>query len=135
MKKRFLLFVSFSILFLCAYKPLKKIDFLGVQYLRNYDGDTVTVNIFDVHPLLGREIGVRIKDIDTPEINDKQPEAVAAKIFLEEILEKSKRIDLIGCTRGKYFRIVCDIIVDGQSMSELIVRMGHSKPKPAGVRK
>ena len=111
---------------LSAYKPLKEINFTGVQYLRNYDGDTVTVNIFEVHPLLGREIGVRIRNIDTPEMTEGA-KAIAAKIYLEGLLESAKQIDLKGCTRGKYFRIVCDILVDGCSVSEMIVREGHSK--------
>jgi len=111
---------------LSAYKPLKEHNFTGVQYLRNYDGDTVTVNIFEVHPLLGREIGVRIMGIDTPEIGESE-KAIAAKIYLESLMESAKQIDLKGCTRGKYFRIVCDILVDGSSVSEMIIKEGHSK--------
>lgn len=111
---------------LSSYKPLKEINFLGVQYVRNYDGDTVTVNIFGVHPLLGREIGIRIKDIDTPEIREGE-KAIAAKIFLESLMESSEQIDLKGCTRGKYFRIVCDILVDGSCVSKMIIKEGHSK--------
>ena len=35
-----------------------------VTYLRNYDGDTITFEIPGVHPLLGHQIGVRIRNID-----------------------------------------------------------------------
>jgi len=127
MRKVLLVIMLLFTLPLTAYKPLKNIRFDGVQYLRNYDGDTVTVNIFDVHPLLGREIGIRLRNINTPEIVDGKPEAMAAKIFLEAIMEKSKQIDLEECTRGKYFRIVCDVVVDGKNVSEMIIKAGHSK--------
>lgn len=127
MRKVLLLTMLSFVPFLSAYKPLKEIDFHGVEYLRNYDGDTLTVNIYDLHPLLGRAIGVRIKNIDTPEILGDKAEAIAAKIFLEEILSKAKRIDLMRCTRGKYFRIVCDVVADGKMVSDLIIGAGHSK--------
>lgn len=110
---------------LSGYKPLKEINFFGVQYVRNYDGDTATVNIFEVHPILGREIGVRIAGIDTPEIGSGE-KALKAKIYLEELLTSAKQIDLRKCTRGKYFRIVCDIMVDDQSVSSMIVGEGYS---------
>lgn len=124
----FLIMLLFSFL-VSSYKPLKEINFTGVQYLRNYDGDTVTVNIFGVHPLLGREIGVRLKDVDTPEMGEGA-KAMAAKIFLEGLLESARQIDLKGCTRGKYFRIVCDIMVDGKSASKLVREAGHCTVHP-----
>jgi len=46
-------------------------NFYDVEYVRNYDGDTITVNINDVHPLLGDNINIRVRGIDTPEIRGK----------------------------------------------------------------
>jgi endonuclease YncB( thermonuclease family) len=48
--------------------PVSTSSFSGVEYVRNYDGDTMTVNIPGVHPLFGNEIGIRVRGIDTLEI-------------------------------------------------------------------
>ena len=41
---------------------------LTCKFVKNYDGDTITVNIPDVHPIIGKHINVRINGIDTPEL-------------------------------------------------------------------
>jgi len=100
--------------------------FNDVEYVRNYDGDTVTFNIFDVHPIIGREISVRVYGIDTPEIRGKcQKEkelAIKAKNFVGNILRKAKVINLINVKRGYYFRIVATIIVDGKNLNVDLVK-------------
>ena len=48
--------------------PVSTSNFSGVEYVRNYDGDTMTVNIPGVHPLFENEIGIRVRGIDTLEI-------------------------------------------------------------------
>lgn len=46
-------------------------QFSCVKYLKNYDGDTTTFEIPNVHPLIGQNISVRVRGIDTPEIRTK----------------------------------------------------------------
>lgn len=100
--------------------------FEGVKYLRNYDGDTITFDLRNVHPLLGDDIGVRVRGIDTPEIKGKGPcekaKAYEAKRIVSLMLKNASNIRLENCERGKYFRIVCDVIAHRSVADELIAR-------------
>ena len=98
-----------------------------VKYLYNYDGDTITFNINGVHPIIGEKISIRLAGVDTPELNSKKSDsceiefAKKAKNFVADILNKSNRIDLTNIKRGKYFRIVADVLVDGKSLSKMLL--------------
>jgi endonuclease YncB( thermonuclease family) len=43
-------------------------DYEGAIYVRNYDGDTITFNLPNLHPIIGKNIRIRLNGIDTPEI-------------------------------------------------------------------
>ena len=98
--------------------------FRCVKYLKNYDADTVTVEIPGVHPLLGKKISVRVRHIDAPEIKGKQPcEKDAARVaqrLVENQLKHAKRIDLKNIDRDKYFRVLADIEVDGRDLKAIL---------------
>lgn len=100
--------------------------FRCVKYVRNYDGDTITFNIQNVHPLLGNKISIRVNGIDTPELRTKnkceKEKALKAKMVVQTILKPANRIDLVNIKRGKYFRIVADVIVDGKSISKILIK-------------
>lgn len=89
-------------------------SFCQAKVVRVYDGDTFYVNIDKVHSLFGEELGIRVKGIDTPELKGGTPESKAlgikARDFTQKFLDESKRVDLHNCTRGKFFRIVCEVI-------------------------
>lgn len=105
--------------------PVSTSNFSGVEYVRNYDGDTMTVNIPGVHPLFGNEIGIRVRGIDTLEIREKYPfekqKAKETKTLIEGILNRANEITLHDIEREKYFRIVASVIVDGQNLSDLLL--------------
>ena len=44
-----------------------------VKFVKNYDGDTITVDIPNVHSFFGNNISVRVRGIDTPEVRGKSP--------------------------------------------------------------
>ncbi len=100
--------------------------FRCVKYLKNYDGDTVTFDIPDTHPLLGKKISVRIRSIDTPEIKGKAPcEKEAARIarkLISSVLKTAQRIDLLNIERDKYFRILADVHFDGKDLKEIVMK-------------
>lgn len=102
--------------------------FRCVKYLKNYDADTITVQIPDVHPLIGDKISVRVLGVDTPEIKGNLPcekeAARAAKRLVESLLKQAKRIDLNDVERDKYFRVLADVSVDGRSLSGLLLKNG-----------
>ena len=99
---------------------------LPAKYVKNYDGDTVTVTIPGVHPLLGDKISVRVRGIDTPEVKGKcQQEKDLARTgqrLVESMLKNAKTVTLENVGRGKYFRIVADVIADGKSVGAVLLK-------------
>lgn len=100
--------------------------FRCVRYVRNYDADTITFDIPNVHPLIGKNISVRVRHVDTPEIKGKQPcekdVARTAKRLIENQLKAAKRIDLTDVAKDKYFRILANVIVDGKSLKDILLK-------------
>jgi len=100
-------------------------NFDNVEYVKNYDGDTITFNIKNVHPLLGKKINIRVSGIDTPEIRGKcikeKFRAQDAKFFVENMCRSAKKIDLRNISRGKYFRILADVYCDDVSISKKLI--------------
>lgn len=100
--------------------------FRCVKYIRNYDADTITFDIPNVHPLIGKNISVRVRHIDTPEIKGKLPcekdAARIAKKLIEKILKNAKRIDLENADKDKYFRILADVVIDGRPLKDTLLK-------------
>ena len=82
-----------------------------------YDGDTFRVNIASLPPIVGKNIPIRVNGVDTPEIRGKcQYEknlALDARDFVRNKLADAKEIKLTNLQRGKYFRVVANVLVDG----------------------
>ena len=98
----------------------------AVSYVRNYDGDTFTVNLPNSIPdIFSHEIPVRIRHIDTPEIkgNGKCEKEVAqkAKEATTSLLKNAKVIDLEDIGRDKYFRILAVVKADGVSVGQYLL--------------
>ena len=97
-----------------------------VQYIKNYDADTITFNIPNVHPIIGEKMSVRVKHVDTPEIKGKLPcekeAARNAKNLIENLLKNAKRIDLVNIEKDKYFRILADVNIDGKNLSDFLLK-------------
>ena len=103
-------------------------DYEGAIYVRNYDGDTITFNLPNLHPIIGNKIAIRVNGVDTPEIRGKcdkeKYDAEQAKGMVEDFLKDAERIDLKNMERGKYFRIVADVYADGENLAEALVDSG-----------
>ncbi|WP_420246096.1 MULTISPECIES: thermonuclease family protein [unclassified Maridesulfovibrio] len=101
-----------------------------------YDGDTFTADIDEFPPLIGKKIGIRVAGIDTPEMRDKRIEikalAVKARDYVRAVLAQAKVIELRNLRRGKYFRIVADVYVDGASLAEGLLSLGLAHPYDGG---
>jgi endonuclease YncB( thermonuclease family) len=112
--------------------------FRCVKYVRNYDGDTVTVEIPGVHPLLGKGISVRVFGIDTPEKNGKKPcekqRARDAQRIVASLLKNAKSIELRKVDRDKYFRILAEIWADGKSVGDVLLKNGLAYPYDGGTK-
>ena len=85
-----------------------------------YDGDTFRVNIDSLPPIIGKNIAIRVNGVDTPELRGKcQYEknlALEARDFVRSRLTNAKEIKLTNLQRGKYFRVVANVLVDGVSL-------------------
>ena len=116
-------------------------SFSCVKYVDNYDADTIKVDLHDVHPFFGKKLSVRLYGIDTPELRTKNKCEKELSIFAKEYTRKAlliaKRIDLKNISKGKYFRLVADVMVDGRSLTENLLNegfgyeyFGKTKEKP-----
>ena len=87
-----------------------------------YDDDTFRVNIDSLPPIVGKNIPIRVNGVDTPEIRGKcQYEknlALKARDFVRVKLADAKEIKLTNLQRGKYFRVVANVLVDGVSLEQ-----------------
>lgn len=95
-----------------------------------YDGDTFRANIKDYPPIVGQHMSIRIHGIDTPELRgkcDKEKQlARKAKQFTVEHLRAAKNITLKNIKRGKYFRLIADVYIDGISLGQLLIDKKHA---------
>ena len=96
-----------------------------------YDGDTFKIDLAGVHPLFGDDVSIRLFGVDTPEMRGSEDRvkvlAEKARNLTEKALMGAKRIELKNPQRGKYFRIVADVYVDGNSLAELLMKAGLAK--------
>ena len=87
-----------------------------------YDGDTFRVDIDSLPPIVGKNIPIRLNGVDTPEIRGKcqyeKDLALKARDFVRKRLANAKEIKLTKLQRGKYFRVVADVMVDGVSLEQ-----------------
>jgi micrococcal nuclease len=95
-----------------------------------YDGDTFRANIKGFPAVIGEHMSIRINGIDTPELRGKceteKQLARKAKQFTVEHLRAAKNITLKNIKRGKYFRLIADVYVDGISLGELLIKYKHA---------
>ena len=87
-----------------------------------YDGDTFRVDIDSLPPIVGKNIPIRLNGVDTPEIRGKcqyeKDLALKARDFVRNKLANAKEIKLSKLQRGKYFRVVANVMVDGVSLEQ-----------------
>jgi endonuclease YncB( thermonuclease family) len=107
---------------------------------RVYDGDTFFVTIEGWPDIVGKEIGVRIKGIDTPElrgssVKEKQLAHQATLVVRQLLLEKpNTKIQLYNLERGKYFRLVADVTVDNINVAHRLIELGLAVPYDGGTK-
>ncbi len=137
-------FALITLLFSSALFSMDKCEhtkdyFNCVQYVKNYDADTITFNIPNIHPLIGEKISIRVVGVDTPEIKTKnrceKEKAINARDAVKKLLSNAKEIKLTHIQRGKYFRVVADVIYDGKSLSEYLLKNGHAYHYRGGKKK
>ena len=104
-----------------------------------YDGDTFRVNIKGWPSIVGEHIPIRIMGIDTPELRGKcQAEkslARQAKQHTVAMLREAQKIELYDVKRGKYFRLLATVYVDGKSLGDSLIKEGLAVTYGGGTKK
>ena len=103
-------------------------DAIVSKVISVYDGDTFRVNIDSLPPIVGKNIAIRLKGVDTPEIKGKcqyeKDLALEARDFVRKKLFNAKEIKLNNLQRGKYFRVVAKVFIDGVSLEKELLDKG-----------
>lgn len=87
------------------------------RLLRVIDGDTFACDINEHSTIAGKNISIRLRGINTPELRSKDSEerksAILEKQRLSDLLNNARVIELRNIDRDKYFRIDADVYIDG----------------------
>lgn len=103
-----------------------------------YDGDTFRATINGWPPIIGKNIPIRVNGIDTPEMRGgckaEIEQARQAKKEAVAMIRAAKIVELRNIQRGKYFRIVADVYLDGENLGEILIGMGLAKLYDGGTK-
>jgi hypothetical protein len=106
------------------------------QIVEVYDGDTFNIDLPSQYPLFGDDISVRVLGIDTPELRGTSDEVKAlaykAKNRTQELLSDAKTIELNNPQRDKYFRVLAEVWIDGESLGEKLKSEGLARDYDGG---
>lgn len=136
MKTKLLLFLF--IIFCYSYSAEYYDTITNFTIIKVRDGDTFIINIPNIPDVFGKNIAVRIRGIDTPELNDSREEirkiSIQAKEELEKLLLNGKKITLYNLGRDKYFRLLASVKVDNVDVSEYLIKKGLAKKYNGGKK-
>lgn len=103
-----------------------------------HDGDTFSANIAGWPPVAGYRIGVRVAGVDTPEMIGSCPCETAmakdARTFTLNKLRQASEVRLVNIRRDKYFRILADVWIDGESLAQELIDEGYARPYAGGKK-
>jgi endonuclease YncB( thermonuclease family) len=101
------------------------------QVVDVYDGDTFKIDLPSMHPLFGDDLSIRLFGVDTPEMRGTTDEVKALAMQAQQVTEKAlkgaSKIELRNPQRGKYFRIISEVWIDGESLAEMLKTKGLAK--------
>lgn len=114
---------------------------IPATFVRSYDGDTITVNLsYDTPEVLSKEMPVRVRGIDTPEMTSKiaceLDMAKKAKALTASMFMPGEYVSLSSCERDKYFRLLCDVKnAKGQDLGTALILSGLAVPYFGGTKR
>jgi endonuclease YncB( thermonuclease family) len=101
------------------------------QVVDVYDGDTFKIDLPNMHPLFGDNLSIRLFGVDTPEMrgttNEVKALAMQAQQLTQKALKGASKIELRNPQRGKYFRIISEVWIDGESLADMLKAKGLAK--------
>ena len=129
-----LLFIIFQVALSKTYCD----NITDFEIVKVRDGDTFVINVKNIPDVFGEEIAVRIRGIDTPELNDEREEiraiAIKAKEELEKLFNSGNKIILYDLGRDKYFRLLASVKVGDIDIAEYMIKKGLAKKYDGGKK-
>ena len=124
MKRTLLLLFGILLLAGCATYPQTQDklypDVKVSRLLRVIDGDTFACDIDEHSAIAGKNISIRLRGINAPEMRSRNEEerksANLEKQRLSDLLNHARVIELRNIDRDKYFRIDADVYIDGEPL-------------------
>ena len=113
-------------------------NFDNVSLISVYDGDTFYTDITscDIN-IFCKHISVRVRGVDCPEMKggtaETKAQAKQAKEHSESFF-KSGKILMYNCGRDKYFRLLCNVGINGKSLSAELIKSGHAISYDGGTK-
>lgn len=106
------------------------------KIVRVYDGDTYYVNLKNFPPIIGANVGIRLRGVDCPEIKTGCSKSLAIEVrnYVISKFNNAKKIELKRMSRDKYFRIGADIYIDGSNLAKELIKLGYAKPYYGGTK-
>lgn len=111
---------------------------------RVYDGDTFFINLKGLPPVLGHDLSIRVADMDAPELRSRcdTPErrlqertyGAMSRDHLIGLIENSESIVLHNLRRDSFFRIIADVLIDGDDLKDIMVKDGFAHYAVGGLR-
>lgn len=118
-------------------QPISKSILQTAQLISVYDGDTLKVNLNCSEPVFCKALPVRVKGIDTPELKTnnacERAKAQQAKAYATTFLKG--KLELRNCSRDKYFRLLCDVYSNGESLANALIQRGLAYPYDGGTKR
>lgn len=114
-------------------------DFNEIEFIDNYDGDTIKVNLKNVPEIFGKNLSIRLIGIDAPELKTKntceRDKSIKVKNFVKAQISKAKNLKLKNCIRDKYFRLVCHVLLDDKNdLSKILLEKKFVIPYDGGTK-
>lgn len=96
------------------------------------DGDTFRSDIVGWSPIVAENIRVRVRGVDSPDIRGKckQEKMLArkARSFAARLLWTAQNIEMRAIECDKYFRLLADVVFDGQDLAAALIESDHGRP-------
>ena len=138
MKKKILLF--FIVLATCHPVPSRTLAHEGYtpdellsyfEFERCIDGDTLKVKNNALPDIFGRNLSIRVRGLDTPELRGKcaheKKLAVRSKEFCSFLMKNAENIEFKNLERGKFFRVVADVHIDSKNYANQMIFNDHGR--------
>jgi len=110
-----------------AFPPCKK----------NFDVPSEFINLSYTLYFISKSIIIIFKNRKQVKQLDNEVKTIikdAAKRMVTNLCKKANILELRNIKRGKYFRIVADVYIDGQCLADILIKNGLAKPYDGGKK-